>query len=245
MKTRNVYIVLTFIALCVGCNSCNNIPNEQLPPPQFDTVWTGDVWELIEKKIYVYTCEAGYTRAFFDVYWHRIGGDCDDEIRHNFGVRDSDDLSTSTIIPLLYPRYENHPDFFEFIGGCPNQFHYLPSQDKKSLYLVTRVQANSNGWTSEYQLFKVDCETLEARFICDCAAIKATDKGFTVAQCRLTNRETATCTADEDWVMHDEYLDWDGNIVQVKEKEYGIRMMSIKYYSAPNTYVKGFYGPIH
>ena len=111
-------------------------------------------------------------------------------------------------------------------------------------YIVTRVNANSNGWTTEYQLFIVNCETLEAKYICDFAAIEATGKGFRIAVARLTNEELTTCTANEIWLMHDEYLDWNGKVTRIDTAEYDFKTMEEKYLRGEDTCVKGFYGVI-
>lgn len=188
-----------------------------------------------------YVCKDGHKRIFVDVFYH---------VRETFfeeyhGLYAVDDCpKDTTFIQLKYPRYEDDEDFFSYIGGIPNYILYFPGADNKTLYVVTRVNANSNGWTTEYQLFIVNCETLEAKYICDFAAIATTDEGFRIAVARLTNEETSTCTADEIWVMHDEYLDWKGKVIRVDTAEYDYETMNKKYLRGEYTYVKGFYGVI-
>lgn len=239
MKKILSFALLTVLAITFV--SFKSQPQVSLPAPHADTIQITDTFSLIEKRIYTYTCEDGHSRAFFDVYWHMKYNEYFPEMDHNFGVMENEDKHTKTFIPLLYQRYEDIPDYFAYIGGCPCQFHYTVSPDKKYLYLVTCVQANSNGWTSEYQLFKVDCETTEVTFICECAAIAAIENGFVVAKARLTNPETTTCTADEIWVLHDEYLDWNGKVVSVDKHEYKYKRMEKKYQHGEYTYVRGFY----
>jgi len=89
-------------------------------------------------------------------------------------------------------------------------------------------------------LFKVDCEKLKANLICECAAIAARRNGFTIAVARLVNEDTARCTADEIWVMHDEYLDWNGNVTKVGKHEYNYKEMESKYSICEDTFIKGF-----
>ena len=146
----------------------------------------------------------------------------------------------TTYVRLLYPRYEDAPDYYAYIGGCPRPFYTLPSPDGKYLYVVTGVHANSNGWISEYQLFKVNCETFDAKYICECAAIAVVNDGFVIAKARLTNEDTATCTADEIRVMHDEHLDWNGKIISIDEAEYDYKTMDKKYQTSEYTLIKGF-----
>ena len=188
-----------------------------------------------------YTCKDGHSRLFVDVFYHVA----DSYYEDYHGLYAVDDLPRdTTFIQLKYPRYEDEEDFFSYIGGIPNYLLYYPGHDNKSLYVVTRVNANSNGWITEYQLFIVNCETLEAKYIRDFAAIAITDEGFRIAVARLTNEETSTCTADEIWLMHDEYLDWGGNVTRVDKAEYNHETMMKKYLRGEYTYVKGFYGVI-
>lgn len=242
MKTYckiSVVVLLSFAF--IACNKPAKAPAKQQPQlveeqSTADTVHISDTVSFIEKKIYTFICADGHKRAFYDIYWDRDGS----EFAHDLGVQDNDDSKTNRILPLVYQRYEDVPDFFAFIGGCPKQFRYTISPDKKYLYIVTCVMANSNGWTSEYQLFKVNCETEDIKFICDCAAMAVTDSGFTVVQARLTNRDEARCNADMIYVMHDEFLDWDGNVVRVSDEEYDYDMMDVKYLNDDDSYLKGF-----
>lgn len=203
---------------------------EHLPQP----MWNVDT-------LYSYVCKDGHCRVFVDVFYH-VGETFFEEYHGLYAIDDCP--QDTTFIQLEYPRYEDDEDFFSYIGGIPNYILYFPGADNKTLYLVTRVNANSNGWTTEYQLFIVNCETLEAKYICDFAAIATTDEGFRIAVARLTNEETSTCTADEIWVMHDEYLDWNGKVIRVDTAEYDYETMNKKYLRGEYTYVKGFYGVI-
>ena len=188
-----------------------------------------------------YVCKDGRNRVFVDVFYH-VGETFFEEYHGLYAV---DDCPQDTaFIQLKYPRYEDDEDFFSYIGGIPNYILYLPGADNKTLYIVTRVNANSNGWTTEYQLFTVNCETLEAKFICDFAAIATTGEGFKIAVARLANEDTSTCTADEIWVMHDEYLDWNGKVTRVDTAEYDYETMEEEYLRGKYTCVKGFYGVI-
>lgn len=235
MKTTHKLSVIALLAFAfVACNKPANTTSVE-EQPKVDTVWLSDTEYFIEKKIYNFTCADGHQRAFYDLCFaseYNMG--------HYLGAQDNEDSKTNHFLSLEYQRYEDDPDFFEYIGGCPVRFHYITSQDKNYLYIVTGVMANSNGWTSEYQLFKVNCETEEVQFICECAAIAVNKNGFTVARARLTNEDEATCTAEEIWVMHDEYMDWDGNVVRVSNEEYDYDMMDVKYLNDDDSYLKGF-----
>lgn len=112
----------------------------------------------------------------------------------------------------------------------------------RSLHVVTRMHANSDGWITEYQLFKIDCECLESKLLAECAALEATKKGFTIAVARLANEDTARFTHQEEWVVHDVQLDWDGNTVKSSSQEYSVEQMCYRFVIDAKGYhlVKGF-----
>lgn len=235
MKTICKLSTIALLAFAlVACNKPANTTSVEEQPKE-DTVWLSDTEYFIEKNIYNFTCADGHKRTFYDLCFaseYYMG--------HYLGAQDNEDSKTNHFLSLEYQRYEDDPDFFEYIGGCPVRFHYFTSPDKNYLYIITGVMANSNGWTSEYQLFKVNCETEEVQFICDCAAITVNKNGFTVARASLTNEDEATCTAEEIWVMHDEYLDWNGNVLRVSNDEYDYDAMVSKYMHDDSSFLKGF-----
>jgi hypothetical protein len=40
--------------------------------------------------------------------------------------------------------------------------------------------------------------------------------------------------------MHDEHLDWNGNVTKVSKKEYKYEEMKKKYFQSEYTFIKGF-----
>ena len=94
----------------------------------------------------------------------------------------------------------------------------LYSKDS-SVYVIGDLVPNSDGWTVRYQLYKVDCQTLETKHIGDFAAIQFEDNGFRAATTRLTNPD-ATCTADEVFAIQDNYYNYDGTLIRKGENEY-------------------------
>lgn len=115
--------------------------------------------------------------------------------------------------------------------------YYTISPDRRYLYILGYVCANSNGWTVNYHLYKVDCKSLKIKEIAKCAAIKKTKRGFMIAKCRITNEDTAKCTADEIWLIHDVNIDWNGRVISSDKKEYDYAEMERRY--SPRL-VKGF-----
>lgn len=142
---------------------------------------------------------------------------------------------STEVISFAYYRYEDYEPFYT--DGFYIPIHYVVSQDKRYIYIATSIMANSNGWISDYQIFRVDVESKKTKLITECAAIKAVSDGFIVAQARLTNE--GVCVADEIWYMHDEKINFDGKVIDVSDKEYD----SFKKYSSQsdeNVLLKGF-----
>lgn len=101
-------------------------------------------------------------------------------------------------------------------GGAMAMMLY--SKDS-SVYVIGDLVPNSDGWTVRYQLYKVDCQTLETKHIGDFAAIHFEDDGFKAATTRLTNPD-AKCTADEVFAIQDNYYNYDGTLIRKGETEY-------------------------
>lgn len=121
-------------------------------------------------------------------------------------------------IALKYDRYDDGSDMFSEGLLEYARCKVLP---ENKMYVLTCIHANSSGWTSEFQLFLLDCKTLSAEHLLDCAAARGTeDGGVTVAIARLTNEDTAAYTAEEIWLMHDLHFDNRGNPESVGNEEY-------------------------
>lgn len=110
-------------------------------------------------------------------------------------------------------------------GGAMAMMLY--SKDS-SVYVIGDLVPNSDGWTVRYQLYKVDCQTLETKHIGDFAAIHFEDDGFKAATTRLTNPD-AKCTADEVFAIQDNYYNYDGTLIRKGEKEYRYDDMTKQY----------------
>ena len=95
-------------------------------------------------------------------------------------------------------------------------------------YVVGDLLPHGNGWTVRYHLHRVDTQSLETKHIGDFAAIYFEENGFKVATARLTNPD-AICTADEVWVIQDNYYDNEGNFINKGEYEYLYDDMIIEY----------------
>lgn len=144
----------------------------------------------------------------------------------------------SEVIGFSYTRYQDNEPFYT--DGFPAHIRYIVSKDKRFIYVVAAIQACGSGWTTEYQIFKVDVETKKSKILVECAAIEAVSDGFIVAKARCTNEDTAKGGYDLIWVLHDEKIDFDGNTVYVSEKEYDPDVMTKRFSSDTETDLKGF-----
>ena len=145
MKARNICTIILLALFLVSCGkSQSSISCEKPIQDAPDTTSQGPVshWDTI----YTYKCKDGHSHIFCDVYgasWQY----------HLLFSSDENGYEDVQRVELVYHRYDS-TNFLE--EGNPCAFYYLPSPNRKNLYIITRVFANSNGWTTEYQLFKVN-----------------------------------------------------------------------------------------
>ena len=84
---------------------------------------------------------------------------------------------------------------------------------------------------------------MDAKFICDCATVTATESGFIVTQCLLTDEYFED---EEIWEMHSVQIDWEGNITHISKSEYGYgyngyQTLYEQHVATRDSLVKGFY----
>lgn len=96
-----------------------------------------------------------------------------------------------------------------------------------NIFIVGDLHANSNGWTENYTIHRLNVKTLKLEFIEYAAAVHFEKDGFKIAQCRLTNPEA--CTADQKWLIHNCYYNSEGKRIKADRKEYKHRHMEEEY----------------
>lgn len=146
-------------------------------------------------------------------------------------------LDTTSSVTKVFKRvpitvYEGHCAYFEVeenrvccyvdsqkIGEGLNLLYHSPS-NSRYFYLMTNCHNNSNGWTVNYLLSKVDVVTHKHEAIGEFAAIHFEDCSFKAATTRPFNEDEHRCTAEEIWVMRDNYFDCDGVFIRQSEDEY-------------------------
>ena len=225
-------IILGVVIATIGCNSSSGGQDQAVDTTQVKTEQKQSVLAIPDSvlELYSYKMTDGKERMFF-------------ELMGEYGLNLYTMTSTEgkpKKLELVYDRYHDGNNFLA--DGWWTPLYYKISPDGQSLYIVTRMNANSDGWVTEYQLFKIDCETLNTKLLAECAALEATEKGFTIAVARLTNPDTAEFTYQEVWVMHDQLLDWNGKTISTSKKEYSYKQMVNRFAIDAEGYhlVKGF-----
>lgn len=226
---------ISLLMLLMSLFSCNQRPkastSDSTTPIENTAVADTIIVEEIAKIDYDTTILYRYVsdsivRIFYDLYdgyLYRV-------IEVITYLRDNDDKGSSL-------------QFSEEFKGAKKRY-YVDSVTG-NFYAVCIYHSNGHDWPWSYSVMKYNLQTgnLSDEFGLG-AAIRLDKNGFTVAEARLTNEATATCTADEIWLMHDVKLDWNKDTISVSSKEYDYQTM-VKRFRTPDSddtqYVKGFY----
>lgn len=184
-------------------------------------------------ELYRYRKPDGGERVFFE-----FGGANNNEYG-SYKLYTQDVGNKPRQLVLFYDRYNDGENMYE--DGWFTPLYYRISPNRQNLYVVTQIHANSNGWTREYQMFKIDCKTLKVSLIADCAGVKTAKNGFTIAVARLKNKKE-TFTYKQKWLIHDVLIDWEGKTIKKFTNEYHPNQLSDRYADSSEdyTYIKGF-----
>ena len=104
----------------------------------------------------------------------------------------------------------------------------LLHQQDKYAYIIGDIVPKSDGWTVRFHLYRVDTKTLKTKHIGNFAAIHFEDNGFRAATTRQINPD-ATCTAEEVFLMRDNFYNYDGILIRKGDKEYDYNDMIAQY----------------
>ena len=99
---------------------------------------------------------------------------------------------------------------------------------RRYVFVVGDVKPNSSGWTERYLIYRIDTRKLRVKLMDRVAAVRPLPNGYRVAVARMTNPD-ASCTAEEVWLMHDVYYDFNGKVVRKDRHEYGYDEMEKRY----------------
>lgn len=189
-----------------------------------------------------------------------------DSINH-----DADTISASSLIkPIYRPHKSNQQIISEGMLGFrkARYFRYgqkegsfpvfpvafISSPNNKFVYIATYIPSASSGWIMGYQLFRYDAKLEKTIFVAHGAAIEANDKGITVYVGRCANEDEEPAGYEEEWVLHREVYDWNGQKIYVSKSEIDAATMRTKLFQKRNKghddggknfeergyYVKGF-----
>lgn len=112
-------------------------------------------------------------------------------------------------------------------GGVPGMYAFV-SPDKKYVYVVGDILANSTGWVSTFIIYQVNTETLKAKLVNAVAAIKLEKTGFTVASMTRCVTPEAEFSYQMDFAFEDITYGFNGKIKR-KSKEYASKEIKKRY----------------
>lgn len=225
---KQSFIFLAAVASLVVFTQCKHRPEPQLSDKVVvDTVVSETTpFEETARTFLYATAPSGMRRSFCVIAVRNIDDDPYTSFFHYYGVRDEDADTVICVPSFDYDRYDDgHNWQGQLLMGKP---HYALSPDLDAVFVVTCVFANSDGWVREYQLFRLDCASLDVELLGDYAGIRIEPEGPVCSVARLTNKD-ALCTADRIWVMHDVRLDWQGCQLSVDSEEYDYYELERRY----------------
>ena len=111
--------------------------------------------------------------------------------------------------------------------GVPAMYAFV-SPDKKYVYVVGDVLANSTGWIATFIIYQVNTETLKAKLVNAVAGIRLEKKGFTVASETHCVTPDAQCSAGMDFAFEDITYGFNGKIKR-RSKEYASKEVRKRY----------------
>jgi hypothetical protein len=111
--------------------------------------------------------------------------------------------------------------------GVPGMYAFV-SPDKKYVYVVGDILANSTGWIATFIIYQVNTETLKAKLVNAVAGIRLEEKGFTVASMTRCVTPDAQCSAGMDFAFEDITYGFNGKIKR-RSKEYASKEIKKRY----------------
>ena len=111
--------------------------------------------------------------------------------------------------------------------GVPGMYAFV-SPDKKYVYVVGDILANSTGWVSTFIIYQVNTETLKAKLVNGVAGIRLEKNGFTVASMTRCVTPDAQCSSGMDFAFEDITYGFNGKIKR-RSKEYASKEIKKRY----------------
>ena len=127
-----------------------------------------------------------------------------------------------------HSRHEIIFDADDYLNeGVPAMYAFV-SPDKRYVYVVGDILANSTGWVSTFIIYQVDTETLKAKLVNAVAGIKLEKNGFTVASMTRSVTPDAKYSYQMDFAFEDITYGFSGKIKR-KSKEYSSQEIQKRY----------------
>ena len=230
-----ILAVVSVIAGGVSCQSGNAVKQEQTPTDVADddsTVANDNVSDSTAMFEVSDSVEEGKERL--SVLKKSVGAhnyrefyiERGEEYGYHFKVFDSRHHSTQEII-FGADDYLN--------DGAPGMYAFA-SPDKRYVYVVGDILANSTGWISTFIIYQVNTETLKAKLVNGVAAVRQEKQGFTVAEMSRCLTPDTVYSYQMEFTFRDVTYNFKGKVVKRSaeyspkeiKKRYGKSLINIK-----------------
>ena len=97
--------------------------------------------------------------------------------------------------------------------GAPGMYAFA-SPDKRYVYVVGDILANSTGWISTFIIYQVNTETLKAKLVNGVAAVRQEKQGFTVAEMSRCLTPDTVYSYQMEFTFRDVTYNFNGKVVK-------------------------------
>lgn len=119
--------------------------------------------------------------------------------------------------------------------GAPGLYAFA-SPDKRYVYVVGDILANSTGWISTFIIYQVNTETLKAKLVNGVAAVRQEKQGFTVAEMSRCLTPDTVYSYQMEFTFRDVTYNFNGKVIKRSaeyspieiKKRYGKSLINIK-----------------
>jgi hypothetical protein len=119
--------------------------------------------------------------------------------------------------------------------GTPGMYAFV-SPDKRYVYVVGDILANSTGWTSTFIIYQVNTETLKAKLVNAVAAVRQEKNGFKVAELSRCLTPDTVPSYQMEFTFRDVTYNFNGKVIKRSaeyspieiKKRYGKSLINIK-----------------
>ena len=111
--------------------------------------------------------------------------------------------------------------------GAPGLYAFA-SPDKRYVYVVGDILANSTGWISTFIIYQVNTETMKAKLVNGVAAVRLGKQGFTVAEMSRCLTPDTVASYQMEFTFRDVTYNFKGKVVK-RSAEYSPKEIKKRY----------------